>query len=153
MQLQKQNHCPLADSCLKTCIIYRADLIKQNETHVYYGASDGEFKYRYNNHTNSFRNQDYENKTELSKHIWQLKRNRIDFNPKWSIATYATPYRCGTRRCEFCLTDKYIIARANQNNLLNKRTKFISKCLHRNKYILKNIWYVLNWFTMEQFEF
>ena len=61
-------------------------------------------------HTNSFRNQDYENKTELSKHIRQTKRNGIEFSLKWSIAAYATPYRCGTRRCELCLTEKYIIA-------------------------------------------
>ena len=81
---------------------------------MYYGASNGGFKYRYNNHTNSLRNQDYENKTELSKHTWQLKRNGIEFNLKWGIAAYAKPYRCGTRRCDFCLTEKYIIAQANQ---------------------------------------
>ena len=48
---RNKDNCPLADSCFKTCIIYRADVIKLNETHVYYGASDGEFKYRYNNHS------------------------------------------------------------------------------------------------------
>ena len=119
------------------CIVYRVDVIKQNETHILWRI-DGEFKY-YNNHTNSFQNQDSENKTELSKHIWQLKRNRIEFNLKWSIAAYAAPYKCGTRRYDLCLTEKYIIARTNQNNLLNKRTELISKCRHRNKYILKNI--------------
>ena len=111
-------NCPLAGSCLETCIVYRADVIKQNETHVYYGTSYGEIKYLYNNHTNLFRNQDYENKTEPSKHIWQLKRNVIEFNLKWSIDAYATPYRCG-RRCDLCLTEKCIIARANQENRIN----------------------------------
>ena len=48
------------------------------------------------------------------------------------------------------LTEKYIIARANQNNLLNKRTELASKCWHRNKCILKNIWHILNWCNMEQ---
>ena len=71
---RNKGNCPLVGSCLKTCIVQRADFIKQNETHVYYDASDGESKYQYNNHTNSFWNQDYENKTEFSKHIWQLKR-------------------------------------------------------------------------------
>ena len=75
-----KDNCTFAGSTLKTCIVYRADVIKQNETHVYYGTSDGGFKYRYRNHTNSFRNQGYENKTELSKHIWQLKRNGTEFN-------------------------------------------------------------------------
>ena len=68
--------------------------------------------------------------SELSKHIWQLKLNGTEFNLKWSIAAYATPYRCGTRRCDLCLTEKYIIARATQNSLLNKRTELISKCRH-----------------------
>ena len=107
---RNKDNCPLAGSCLKTYIVYRANVIKQNKTHIYYGASDGEFKYQYNNYTNSLRNQDYENKTELSKHIRQTKCNGIEFSLKWSIAAYATPYRCGTRRCELCLTEKYIIA-------------------------------------------
>ena len=105
-----KDKCPLAGSCLITCIVYRADVTKQNETHIYYHTYDVEFKYWYNNHKNSFRNQDYENKTELSKHIWQLKRNGTEFNLKWSIAAYATPYRCGTRRCDLYLTQTYIIA-------------------------------------------
>ena len=86
----------LAGSCLKTCIVQRADVNKQNETHIYYDISDGELKYWYNNHTNLVWNQDYENKTELSKHVWQLQCNGIKLNLKWSIAVYAAPYRCGT---------------------------------------------------------
>ena len=50
-----------------------------------------------------------------------------------------TAYRCGTRRYDLRITEKYIIARANQNNPLNKRSELISKCRLRNKYILKNI--------------
>ena len=99
-----------------------------------------------------FRIKNYEHKTEPSKHIWQLKCNGTEFNLKWSIAAYATPYRCGTRRWDLFVTEKYIIAQANKNNLLNKRTKLISKCRHRKKYVLKNIWHNLNWFTMEQFK-
>ena len=95
---------------------------------------------------NSFRNQDYENETELSKYIWQLKRNGTQANLKWSIAVYGTLYKCGTRRCDLCLTEKYIIARPNQNNLLNRRTEFISKC---RIYFIRHI---LNWFTVKQFK-
>ena len=28
------NNCSLAGSCMKTCIVYRADVINQNETHI-----------------------------------------------------------------------------------------------------------------------
>ena len=136
---RNKDNCPLDGSCLKTCIVYRADVIKHNGTHIYYGASDGEFQFRYSNHMKSFRNRGYEHETELSKHIWELKDNNTEFYLKWSIAAYASPYRCGTRRCDLCLTEKFIIARAEQKNLLNRRTELISKCRHRNKYILKNL--------------
>ena len=52
---------------------------------------------------------------------------------------YATPYKCDTRRCDLCLTYKYVITRADQENLLNVRTEIISKCHHRNKYLTKNV--------------
>ena len=48
-------------------------------------------------------------------------------------------YRCGTRRCDLCITEEYIIARADQERLLNERTEFISKGRHRNKFLLKNV--------------
>ena len=31
---RNKDNCPLAGSCLKTCTVYRADVIKQTETHV-----------------------------------------------------------------------------------------------------------------------
>ena len=38
---------------------------------------------------------------------------------------YATSYKCGTRHCDLCLTEKYVIALADQEHLLNKRTEII----------------------------
>ena len=52
---------------------------------------------------------------------------------------YATHYKCGTRRCDLCLTEKYVIARADQEQLLNKKTEIISKYCHRNKYLTKYV--------------
>ena len=37
---------------IQTCIVYKTDVIKNKDSHIYYGGSDGEFKSRYNNHTN-----------------------------------------------------------------------------------------------------
>ena len=48
-------------------------------------------------------------------------------------------YKCGARRCDLCLTEKYVIAHADQEHLLNKRTESISKCRHRNKCLIKNV--------------
>ena len=77
------------------------------------------------NHTNSFLHRHHEQDTELSKHIWKLKDKGINFKVKWSVAAYASKYRCGSRRCDLCLREKYVIARANHMNLLNKRTEII----------------------------
>ena len=130
--------CPLDGKCLTENIVYKAVVSTEIESHTYYGSSE-DFKLRYNNHTKAFRNQHYINDTELSKHIWKLKNTNTPYNITWSIAAYASAYRIGTRKCDLCITEKYIIARAEQKNLLNKRTEIISKCRHRNKYLLKNI--------------
>ena len=50
-----KRNCPLHDKCLQTCIVYKAAVITNKDSHNYFGASDGEFKSRYNNHTNLFR--------------------------------------------------------------------------------------------------
>ena len=118
-------------------MVYEAKVSTYNNFKLYYGTCEGEFKSRSNNHTKSFR--DRGNETELSKYIWQLKDESKSYNISWSIFMYATPYKCGTRRCDLCLTEKYVIARADQEHLLNKRTEIISKCRHRNKYLIKYV--------------
>ena len=41
--------------------------------------------------------------------------------------------------CKLCLTEKfYIIKNLGNQNLLNKKTEFISKCRHQNKCIIGN---------------
>ena len=78
--------------------------------------------------------------TELFKHLWKLKKNKnIPYNITWSITAHASAYQIGTRKCDLCITEKYIIARAEQKNLLNKRNEIMGKCRHRNKHLLKNV--------------
>ena len=45
---RNQENCPLDGKCLQTCIVYKADVITNKDSHIYYGASDREFKSRYN---------------------------------------------------------------------------------------------------------
>ena len=79
------------------------------------------------------------NNRELSKYLWKLKANGSDYLLKCSIKSYASQYKRGTRRCDLCLTEKSIIALADPKVLLSKRTELISKCRHRNKFILNKI--------------
>ena len=103
---RNKENCPLDGKCLQTCIVYKADVMTNKDSHIYYGAGDGEFKSRYNNHTNSFRYRHHEQDTELSKHIWKIQDKGINFKVKWSVTVYASTHRCGSRRCELCLTEK-----------------------------------------------
>ena len=52
---RNKENCPLVSKCLQTCMVYKDDVITNNDSHIYYGASDDEFKARYYNHTDSFR--------------------------------------------------------------------------------------------------
>ena len=131
--------CPLNGKCLHQCMVYKAEVTTNTTYKEYYGTSEGEFKSRYNNHTQSFRHISHINDTELSKYLWRLKANGTDYHLKWSVKSHASRYKCGTRRCDLCLTEKMIIALADPKVLLNKRTELISKCRHRNKFILNKV--------------
>ena len=74
-----------------------------------------------------------------NRNIKTLKVNGTDCHLKWGIKSYASRYKCGTRRCDLCLTEKMIIALADPKVLLNKRTELISKCRHRSKFILNSV--------------
>ena len=73
---RNKENCPLDGKCLQSCIVYKADVITNKDSHIYYGASDGEFKSRYNNHTNSFRHRHHEQDTELSELITVYSKSR-----------------------------------------------------------------------------
>ena len=136
---RNNSNCPLNGDCEEKCLVYKATVRTENDSHIYYGQCEGEFKARYNNHTKSFRNRKYENETELSKHVWMLKDSNKNYKVIWCIVARASPYKSGSGRCALCLTEKSVIVRANPKGLLNKRTELISKCRHRNKYLLCNI--------------
>ena len=50
--------------------------LTKNKKRVYFGASDTSFKERYRNRTRDFNHERYSKCKELSKYIWQLKRNK-----------------------------------------------------------------------------
>ena len=118
-------NCLLDGKCLTKNTVYKTVVSTTTYFHTYYSSSK-DFKFLYNIHTKAFHHQHYKNNTELSKHMWDFKSAGIHYNIAWSISARASAYRCGTRICDLCITEKYIIARANQKNLLNKRIEIIS---------------------------
>jgi len=133
--------CPLNGKCLEECVVYKASVSMDSDTSIkhYYGLVEGKFKFRYNQHTHSFKHEENRHETALAKHIWTLKENHQTYSIAWSIAAHASPYKCGTRRCDLCLTEKLTIATADPNTMLNSRDELISTCRHRNKFRLKTL--------------
>ena len=107
-----------------------------NQTNTYFGSAEGDLKSRYNNHTFSFWSKGYKQRAELSKHVWSLQDNNTEFSLKWRTKTKAMPYMCSSRKFDLCLAEKVAIAQFEGVGLLNKRTELLSKCRHRNKFIM-----------------
>ena len=80
----------------------------------------------------------HKNSTTLASLVWEKGLNPKP-KTKWTVLKKTDKYSPGNKRCELCLTEKfYIIKNLGNQNLLNKKTEFISKCRHQNKYIIGN---------------
>ena len=99
----------------------------------------GIWKPRYRNHCKSFNHRRYEKDSKLSEFVWKLRDKNIPHSVKWEIVIRAAPYKCGTKKCNLCLTEKVMIARSNHKGLLNKRTELMNKCRHKNKHLISII--------------
>ena len=127
--------CPLEGKCLDKSVIYKCHVkTDENDNGIHYiGLTEGTFKKRWYNHCHDFRNESKEKSTELSKHIWDLKKEGKVPILKWEIIDHAPAYKNGSKNCNLCLTEKFHII-TSKLNLLNKRTELISKCRHSNKF-------------------
>ena len=85
----------------------------------------------------AFEHRDKANATELSKTLWKYKDKGIKPRITWSIICKSFAYTSGAKRCNLCLAEKLAILQADQRTLLNKRSEFVSKCRHWNKFKLK----------------
>ena len=138
---RNRSMCPLQNKCLTPNIVYQADITNNvdDERRVYLGLSETPFKDRFRNHVRDFNNEIHYNKTELSKYVWDLKRNNKEPHITWTIVckVYGIPKR---NFCRLCLKEKLLIIKfPNQDILLNKRSEFISKCRHENKNLIMNV--------------
>ena len=106
--IPNQNY-PLNGESLTKFLLQKPTSTTSNNSFVYYGTSKGEFKTWYNKHTKSFRHRECMKETELSKHVWNVKDHGFNNNLYWEIHKKASPYQCGSKRCDLCLLDKVSI--------------------------------------------
>ena len=134
-----KTECPLNGECQQSCLVYKATVTTPSEVKEYIGCTESSFKIRFANHKQSFKHEKHSKATTLSSYIWKLKNSHTKYDISWEILSKAAPYSCGSRRCDLCLTEKMLIATADPGQLLNSRAELISKCRHRNKYLLMNL--------------
>ena len=142
---RKKADCPLDGECQSGPVVYRAavntDNTGSNLTHtdrVYIGCTEN-FKSRYSDHLQDFKNKSRQNRTRLALHIWTLKSYKVKYTIKWSIVAKASPYSSGSRSCDLCTTEKLKILELHKNSpntILNKRSEIANKCRHRAKFKL-----------------
>ena len=90
---RKKYDYPLKNNYLTQSVVYNANVTESDTTGKnYVGLTEGTFKQCYTQHKLSFRNSNYSNSTELSKHIWTLKDNKTNFTINWSILATAPVY-------------------------------------------------------------
>ena len=135
---RRKEDCPLENQCLTKGIVYQAIVTTEQGSECYVGLTDTDFKSRFANHKQSFRNEVYSNQTELSKHVWQLKEAGVDYTIRWKILDKAQAYSNATKRCKLCTLEKFYIICKQELATLNKRTELANTCRHANKFLLKN---------------
>ena len=133
-----KNECPLQGKCLQESVVYQATVTQEDtkEINKYIGITENQFKTRYNQHNSSFRLHHKRSSTALSEHIWKLKEENTKFNVTWEILEHAQPYSTKSKKCNLCLSEKFLIL--NRKPSLNKRKEILSWCMHRNRHLLQN---------------
>ena len=126
--------CPLNGNCLSKDIVYKANVSSSLKTSVYIGLAASTFKERFRNHVQSFTHTRYENNTCLSKEVWNLNRQKINFDLSWSVLGKAASYNPENRFCKLCNLEKTMILTSKE--ILNKRRELLNKCRHRDKFLL-----------------
>ena len=126
---------PMDDNYLSECLIYKAS-VNTTTNKYYYGTCENTFKERYNNHY-VLLELNLVKRTLNCLYVWELKEKNINYFINWDIAMKSQKYVCGSRKCDLCICERLLNARADPNVLLNKPDELVSKCRHRNKFTLK----------------
>ena len=123
-------------------MLYKCTATTFNPKKVYLGLTEGEFKkQRYYDHIKSFKNEFYANSNTLSSYEWEMKKRKNVFPAlTWEVLRTTKTYTNITKRCSLYLHEKLLtIAYLYPDELLNRRSELVTKCIHENKFLLKNL--------------
>ena len=136
-QKQRKDMCPLAGECIIENVIYEAEVKSDTTIKRYVGSTGGGFKKRWYKHKSDFNNKKNKLATELSKHIWKLKDKNKKYEIKWKILRKIKQTDKTIKKvCTTCTLEKLEISIANKNELLNRRSELLGKCVHHQNLYL-----------------
>ena len=73
--------CPLDGKCLVSGVVYKATVVDtDNNTSTYTGLTSNTFKKRFYAHRSTFENENHENPTALSSHVWNLMKKNKNYD-------------------------------------------------------------------------
>lgn len=127
--------CPIPGKCCSSSVVYKASVNNVN----YIGMTEGEFKTRYRNHVQSFKDESKKSATTLSQYIWD-EGLAPSPNIKWEILKSCPAYTPGARACSLCVSENILIMKhITDTSYINKRSDIGNKCKHMRKYSLSNL--------------
>ena len=120
--------------------IYKAEVKSNEGMCMYIGSTEGTFKQRMYGHKSDMKSDKNKNKTTLTRYMWDLKERGVDAEIEWKILKKCKKYKCGSKKCDVCLSEKLEILKAARKGekMLNKRNELMYKCPHRRKFLLEN---------------
>ena len=129
--------CPVNRRCLTKGVIYKATVNHNNKQMTYIGSTGRQFKKRFYEHMQSFRNKSKKDSTKLSKYIHSIDMNQGDLKKaiKWEFL-HETKQRSPGKICTLCNLERLEIA-FSKTKLLNSRSELVGKCKHFAKFYLK----------------
>ena len=129
--------CPLDGYCLQEAVIYKATITTPYVRKTYIGSTEATFKQRFYGHTSDLTHIKNRNNTTLAAFVWELRDKGQQPEIKWEAIKKCSRYKCGTRKCDVCLSEKLAILRSRDPDLLNKRSELMARCPHRRKWRLE----------------
>ena len=134
---RNKNQCPVGNKCLTNSVVYQA-IVKRTDgvTDSYVGLTENTFKDRWTKHKSSFKTRNPKNASGLSKYIWKLDDERVDYSIEWKIISRAKPFDLGTGVCRLCIREKYFIIFKPNMATINSRSEIGGPCLHKASKLL-----------------
>ena len=133
----RKQTCPVQGKCKQECTIYQATVTHSSpetgkkQTNTYIGLAATTFYQRHQNHKTSFKDKNHSTKSELSKHIWNLKELGLVCDVTWKIIDKGKKFSPTSKSCKLCTLERYYLICRPDLYTLNKNKEFSDECLHK----------------------